>query len=199
MTNPDRKTRGRPRSVKSDRAILQATLELLAEVGFEALSIEGIAARAGVGKTTIYRRYSSKEELVADAIESMRAEIILPDTGNFQTDLDALIDRVAQMVLTPASRQAIAKIVSSAIGNPQFARIYQTKYLEPRRKDFAVIIERAKLRNEIAADIDADRVFDLISGIMLYVTIFPPNSEAWSSYVGNILKMINWCGDNLSA
>lgn len=64
--------------------MLQATLELLAEVGFDAMSIDAIVARARVGKTTIYRRHASKEELVADAIENVREEITLPDTGDFQ-------------------------------------------------------------------------------------------------------------------
>jgi AcrR family transcriptional regulator len=89
MNNPDRKSPGRPRSVESHQAMLQATLELLAEVGFDGMSIDAIAARAGVGKTTIYRRYVSKEELVADAIESVREEVVIPDTGNLQDDIDA--------------------------------------------------------------------------------------------------------------
>jgi AcrR family transcriptional regulator len=63
---------GRPRSIKSHQAILQATLALLAEIGFDAMSIEATVARAGVDKTTIYRRYTSKEELVADANENVR-------------------------------------------------------------------------------------------------------------------------------
>ena len=90
MSNTDKKPLGRPRSIQSHRAMLQATLELLAEVGFDTMSIEAIAARAGIGKTTIYRRYASKAELVADAIESIRAEIVIPDTSNpltFNTQL----------------------------------------------------------------------------------------------------------------
>ena len=66
MSNTKKKHARRPRSAKSHRAILKATLELLGKVGFETMSIEAISARAGVGKTTIYRRYNSKEELVAD-------------------------------------------------------------------------------------------------------------------------------------
>ena len=75
MADTQKKSRGRPRSSASHQKILKAALQLLAEVGFEAMSIEAIATRAGVGKTTIYRRYSSKDELVADAIESIREEV----------------------------------------------------------------------------------------------------------------------------
>jgi AcrR family transcriptional regulator len=141
MNNPDKKSPGRPRSVESHQAILQATLELLAEVGFDGMSIDAIAARAGVGKTTIYRRYASKEELVADAIESVREEIVIPDTGNLQGDIDALIQNAAQITLSPLGRQTVAMIISSASSNAQFAQIYWTKYLQPRRKTFAIVLQ----------------------------------------------------------
>jgi AcrR family transcriptional regulator len=190
MSNPDKKLPGRPRSVKSHQAMLQATLELLAEVGFDAMSIDAIATRAGVGKTTIYRRYASKEELVADAIENVREEILLPDTGTLQGDIDALIQNAAQITLSPLGRQTVAMIISSASSNAQFAQIYWTKYLQPRRKTFAIVLERAKARNEIPVDLDSDLVFDTMSGIMLYALIFQPTSEAWTVYVHRALDLL---------
>jgi AcrR family transcriptional regulator len=170
--------------------MLQATLELLAEVGFERMSIEAIASRAGVGKTTIYRRYESKEELVADAIESLREEVIIPDTGNLWGDIDALIENAAPITLTPLGRQTVAMILSSASSNSQFAQIYWTKYLQPRRQAFAVVIERAKARHEIQADLDPALVFDAMSGIMLYAQIFQPTSESWEVYIRRALELI---------
>jgi AcrR family transcriptional regulator len=170
--------------------MLRATLELLAEVGFNAMSMDAISARAGVGKTTIYRRYSSKEELMADAIESMREEIVIPDTGNLQGDIDALIKNAAQITLSPLGRQTIAMIISSASSNTQFAQIYWTKYLQPRRKTFAIVLERAKARNEIPIDLDSDLVFDMMSGIMLYALIFQPISESWTAYVHHALSLL---------
>jgi AcrR family transcriptional regulator len=189
MSKIEKKPRGRPRSIQSHQAILQATLELLAEVGFEAMSIEAVSARAGVGKTTIYRRYTSKEELITDAIESIREEIVLPDLGTLQSDIDALIHRAAHIVLTPIGRQTVATIVSSAASNPQFARIYWVKYLEPRRQDFAIVLERAQARNEISQDLDADLIFDLMSGIMLYALIFQPTDD-WTSYIQSALALL---------
>jgi AcrR family transcriptional regulator len=184
------KKQGRPRSAESHQAMLQATLELLAEVGFEAMSIEGIAALAGVGKTTIYRRYSGKEELVAAAIEQVRAEVVIPNTGKLWNDMDALIEQSAQITLGPIGRQAVAMIISSAAGNAQFAKIYWEKYLEPRRAAFAIVIERAKARKEIQADLDPGLVFDAMSGIMLYALIFPPPTESWSCYVRRALQLL---------
>ncbi len=169
--------------------MLNATLELLSEIGFEAMSIEAIAARAGVGKTTIYRRYSSKDELVADAIESMREEVLIPDTGTLRDDMDALIENAAQITFTPLGRQAVAMIISSASSNPGFAQIYWEKYLQPRRQAFDIVIERAKERHEIPTDLDSGLVFDTMSGIMLYALIFPP-TESWTAYIRRALRLL---------
>ncbi len=190
MTDTVKKTKGRPRSAQSHQAMLQATLEILAELGFERMSIEAIAARARVGKTTIYRRYQSKEELVADAIESLREDIIIQDTGNFWGDLEALIESAGQITLTPLGRQTVAMITSSAISNPQFAQIYWKKYLQPRRQAFAIVLERAKARNEVQAEVDSNLVFDIISGVMIYALIFQPMSEPWEVYVNSALRLV---------
>lgn len=190
MTQPAKNSPGRPRSAQSHQAIIEATLELLAEVGYQAMSIEAIAARAGVGKPTIYRRYSSKAELVADAIESFREEVIIPDTGSLWGDIDALISSAAQTTFRPLGRQMVAMIISTASSNPHFAQVYWTKYLQPRRQAFAVVFERAKVRNEIQADLDPDLVFDLISGINLYALVFQATTEPWEGYVRRALNLI---------
>ncbi|MEL6158234.1 MAG: TetR/AcrR family transcriptional regulator [Cyanobacteria bacterium J06627_32] len=182
--------RGRPRSAESHQAILKATLSLLAEVGFEAMSIEAIASHAGVGKTTIYRRYAGKEELVAAAIESIREEVVIADTGSLWGDLDAIIENATQTTLSPLGRQAIAMIISSASTNSQFAQLYWQNYLQPRRQAFSAVIERAKARNEVKADLDPGLVFDTMSGIMLYARIFQPTSESWEAYVRGALRLL---------
>lgn len=189
MSEPVKSSPGRPRSIRSHQAILKATLDLLGEVGYERMSIEAIAARAEVGKPTIYRRYASKEELVADAIESLREEISIPNTGSFWGDLDLIIESAAKTAFTPLNRQLKALIISTASTNPQFAQIYWTKYLQPRRQAFRVVIERAKTRNEVFADTDSDLIFDLISGISLYAQIFQPTSEPWEAYVRRALEL----------
>lgn len=190
MNDASKKPLGRPRSIQSHQAILQAALGLLAEVGFDAMSIDAIATRAGVGKTTIYRRYSGKEELVADAIESIRQDVVIPNTGNLWSDIDALIENAAQITLTPLGRQTVAMIISSASSNSQFAQIYWDKYLQPRRQAFAIVLERAKARTEIQEDLDPGLVFDTMSAIMLYALIFPPITESWQVYVRRTLHLL---------
>lgn len=181
---------GRPRSLQSHQAILQATLDLLAEVGYQSMSIEAIAARAGVGKPTIYRRYSSKEELVADAIESLREEVPLLDTGSLWGDIDVLIENAAKIILSPLGRQTIALIISTASSSPQFAQVYWTKYLMPRRQAFAVVLERAKARNEIQADTDPDLVFDFMSGVMLHGLVFQSTTEPYGAYIRRVMGFL---------
>src|SRR5579885_2229298 len=91
-SHPAHKTSpGRPRSLQSEESILKATIDLLSEVGYQAMSIEAIASRAGVGKTTIYRWYDSKDELVLDALNRRCVEIEPPDTGNLRKDVQAVI------------------------------------------------------------------------------------------------------------
>lgn len=184
------KKQGRPRSIKSHQAILQAALALLAEVGFDGMSIEAIAARAGVGKTTIYRRYSSKEELLVDAIESVREEINIPNTGTLRGDIDVLIESSAQITLSPLGRKTVAMIINSASSSPQFAQIYWKKYLQPRRQLFEIVLERAKARNEVEESLDSGLVFDVMSGIMLYALIFPPVNESWQDYIRRTLYLL---------
>lgn len=190
MSKDNKKPQGRPRSLQAHQAILKAALELLAEVGYERMSIEAIATRGRVGKTTIYRRYSTKAELVADAIESIREEVVIPDKGNIWEDIDALIENAASITFNPLGRQAVAMIISSASSNSEFAGIYSTKYLQPRREAFTAVIERAKARKEIRADLDANFVFDVMSGMMLYGLIFPPTSESWEDYVRRAVEEV---------
>jgi AcrR family transcriptional regulator len=190
MNDGRKKALGRPRSDKSHQAMLQAALEMLAQVGFNGISIEAIASRAGVGKTTIYRRYSGKAELIADAIESMREEVLIPDTGSLTSDIDKLIENAAQISLNPLGRQTVAMIISSASSNSEFARIYWQKYLQPRREAFDIVIKRAKSRNEVSQDLDSGLVFDTMSGIMLYAMIFQPTTESWEAYVRRALRLI---------
>ncbi|MDZ7949683.1 TetR/AcrR family transcriptional regulator [Nostoc sp. DedQUE09] len=190
MSKQINSTSGRPRSIHADQAILQATLDLLAEVGYESMSIEAIASRAGVGKTTIYRRYTSKEELVADAIESLRDDLAIPNTDSFWGDMDILIKNAAKKIDSPLGRQTLALIVSTASSNPQFAEVYWTKYTKLRREAFSKILERAKSRGEIHKDADVDLIIDLVSGSLYYALIFKPTTEPVEAYMRRTMNLL---------
>ncbi|QLE40027.1 TetR/AcrR family transcriptional regulator [Nostoc sp. C052] len=190
MSKQINSTSGRPRSIHADQAILQATLDLLAEVGYENMSIEAIASRAGVGKTTIYRRYTSKEELVADAIESLRDDVAIPDTGSFWGDMDILINNAAKKIDSPLGRQTLALIISTASSNPQFAEVYWTKYTKLRREALSKVLERAKSRAEIHKDADIELIIDLLSGSLYYALIFKPITEPVEAYMRRTMNLL---------
>ena len=107
---------GRPRSVQSQQAILDATLTLLATEGFEAMSIEAIAARAGVGKKTIYRWWTSKEALVIDAIKSLQqTKNPVIDIGSLREDLIVMFRNAFQTWSGPLARGFAVKLIEQAI------------------------------------------------------------------------------------
>ena len=157
--------RGRPRSAEADRAILTATLELLAERGLDAMSIEEVAARAGVGKTTIYRRWPSKGLLALDAfVISFRAEQPLPDTGTLRGDLLSALHAWVRAVTQTAMGPMLTGLIAEAQHDPELRGAWRDRVLEPLRRQHRVMLDRAIARGEIAASVDREVVLDLFFG-----------------------------------
>jgi AcrR family transcriptional regulator len=157
--------RGRPRSQEADRAILNATVELLADRGLAAMSIEEVAARAGVGKTTIYRRWPSKGLLALDAfVTSFREEQPLPDTGTLRGDLlSALTAWVRAVTQTPMGTM-LTSLIAEAQHDPELRGAWRDRVIEPLRRQHRIMLERAVARGEIPASVDAEVVLDLFFG-----------------------------------
>jgi AcrR family transcriptional regulator len=159
---------GRPRSAQSHEAIVRATLELLAEVGFERLTMEQVQRRAGVGKATIYRRWASKSELVKEAIQFFSAELPVPDTGSLKTDYAV----VAQAVLAIAEDRNAAllmpRLLSEVGHDPELHAIFSAQLVEPRRAVVRTMLRRAQERGELRADVDLELAVDLLVGPVLY-------------------------------
>jgi AcrR family transcriptional regulator len=157
--------RGRPRSQEADRAILTAAVELLAERGLAAMTIEEVAARAGVGKATIYRRWPSKGLLALDAfVASFRAEQPLPDTGTLRGDLlDALHAWVLAVTRTPMGR-TLADLIAEAQHDPELRAAWRDRVLEPLRSQHRIMLDLAIARGEIPPTVDREVVLDLFFG-----------------------------------
>ena len=157
--------RGRPRSAEADRAILTATLELLAERGLAAMSIEEVAARAGVGKTTIYRRWTSKGLLALDAfVISFRAEQPLPDTGTLRGDLLSALHAWVRTVTQTAMGPMLTGLIAEAQHDPDLRGAWRDRVLEPLRAQHRIMLRRAIDRGEIPASTDLDVALDLVYG-----------------------------------
>jgi AcrR family transcriptional regulator len=164
MTTATERPRGRPREQRVDDAVRRATLELLPEVGYGALSIEGVAARAGVGKPTIYRRYRSKAELVfATAIHPLELGRA-PDTGSLEGDLVALIQAIVEIFQHPAAACAVPGLIEDVSREPELARRFRDRFVEPERQWVGEILDRAVERGELGVRPDPDLVHALVLG-----------------------------------
>jgi AcrR family transcriptional regulator len=170
---------GRPRSVVADEAILRATLELLAEDGYRALTMERVRERSGVGKATIYRRYASKEELVSAAIVHLNSDIPMPtDTGSLPGDFAATAQTILEGAARTGALNLMPRLLSEVTGDPDMHALFSKHLVEPRRRVVRGIVERGKARGEIRADVDPELAVDLMVGPMIYRLIISGGDPA---------------------
>jgi len=157
---------GRPRSAASHEAILRATLELLAEKGMQAMSMDAVAARAGVSKATIYRRWKSKEELVEELLDQLLAIVQPLESGDPREDMLATT-REAVASAGPALTLMMA-LAGEAVTNPGFGEVFRAKLIEPRRDQVRGFLERAVATGELREDADLDFYVDVMLGSVIW-------------------------------
>jgi AcrR family transcriptional regulator len=163
---------GRPRDERHDRAILGAALTILREEGYRGLTIEGVAARAGVGRPTIYRRWSSKAALVVAAlVRSTRLALPVPDTGSLRGDLVEVQRHQVELMNSRDNRRVTAGLIADLATDPELAETYVTEYLSPRRAMVWQVLERGIARGEIRADTDLAFAYDLLVGPLFMRTV----------------------------
>src|SRR5829696_3268846 len=156
---------GRPRDARRDTAILEATLAILQEQGYRGVTIESVAARAGVARPTIYRRWPSKPAMVVAAlIASAELAIPVPDTGSSRRDLIAVQRHQVALMNSPDSRRITAGLVADLAHDPELADAYVTQYLAPRRETVWQVLQRGVDRGDLDADIDLAFAYDLLIG-----------------------------------
>ena len=156
---------GRPRDARHDRAILEATLAILREHGYGGLTIDGVAADAGVGRPTIYRRWPSKPALVVAAlVDSSRLAVPAPDTGSLRRDLIAIQRHQVELMNSPDNRRVTAGLIADLANDPDLAQSYVSKYLAPRRATVWRVLQRGVERGERDPDVDFAYVYDLLVG-----------------------------------
>ena len=173
--SPDTKPRppGRPRNAEADKAILDATLALLAEGGYGGLTIDGVAARAGVGRPTIYRRWPNKTALVVAALSGSTGLAPAPDTGTLEGDLTAVQLHQVKLMNSPGFRRITPGLVADLTQDPELSETYLGQYIAPRRRSVWDALQRGIARGEIDADPDRDFAFisDLLTGPLFYKTL----------------------------
>jgi AcrR family transcriptional regulator len=157
---------GRPRDPDADRAILDAAIELFVKQGYEAMSMEGIADRAGVGKTTIYRRWPSKEELVVDAIEELIMDVEPPDTGSLRRDLVELLTQLQVVLTSSRAGEVFPRMIPHVAGGTPLGRAYLRRVIEPRFAMLRSTLGHAVGRGEIQT-VDPELLRGLLVGPLL--------------------------------
>ncbi|GAB3205494.1 TetR/AcrR family transcriptional regulator [Marinactinospora thermotolerans] len=163
MQTPPGRRPGRPRSRRADDAILSAALDLLGERGNIAeVSIEAIAARAGVGKATIYRRWPGKEELLVDAVATLRPPLPDLDEGSMRGDLVLLLEQVCAEMDGKLQRAINALLVSRA--HPEIGARIKHAVLAPRREALYQVLRRGAETGELRPGADPEAVLNLLMG-----------------------------------
>ncbi|MFT4210418.1 MAG: TetR/AcrR family transcriptional regulator [Microbacterium sp.] len=161
---------GRPRDASRDDDILDATIDILAECGYDGMTIDAVATRVGAGKATVYRRWPSKADLVLDAVTCLKAghaQTALPDTGTLRGDLLAMVKPVP---LKDAERKlrVMAGVASMMSREPELAEAAFRAILEPRVIANRTLLQRAVERGEIRADADVERLAVLVPSMTAY-------------------------------
>jgi AcrR family transcriptional regulator len=157
---------GRYLDSSRDLVLREAALALLAEVGYDRLTMDAVAARARAGKTTIYRRWQSKAELVVDALNNLKGDHDIPDTGSLRQDLHALVSDITNAESRFGAQVTIG-MVSALARDAELRRVFREKFIAPRMAGFRTVFERAVARGEMPAGHDLDLLARLFPALGL--------------------------------
>jgi AcrR family transcriptional regulator len=180
---------GRPRCPVTHQNILKAACELVDEVGYANLTIEGIAARACVGKTTIYRRWPNKASIVMDAIlEEVSPKIPFPDTGDTREDIRRQMRALLKELSGPMGRK-IALLLANSQLDKEMAEAFRTRWIELRRAEAREVIRRGVERGELRRDIDAEALVDALYG-PVYFRLLGGHAPLTSKYADALVELV---------
>lgn len=178
-SDPERPRRpGRPRSARIDRAILAAAADLFAEEGLEGMAMEAVAARAGVGKAALYRRWSSKEDLVTAALQSLVAEARFASTGSFRDDLAAMLRSFQHLIVETPLGRAFPRMVGEIWAGTPLGLRYAATVIAPRREAATRLLLEGIAQGELAPDTDVPLVIDALVGALIVRFLRPATEEA---------------------
>ncbi|KUN75048.1 TetR/AcrR family transcriptional regulator [Streptomyces griseoruber] len=166
---------GRPRSAAADTAILAATRQALVELGWSKLTLGDVATRAGVAKTTLYRRWAGKNELVVDAVAELFAELELPDRGSLAADIEGVVLQFAAILALPEARSGLMAVVAESTRDEALRARIRASIVEPQKHLVLEGRTRAQTRGELPPETDPDSsartaelIFDVIAGAVVH-------------------------------
>jgi AcrR family transcriptional regulator len=160
--------RGRPRSAEAEQAILDATLRMLGTRGVAGTTIEGVAADAGVGKTTIYRRWPTKTALILAAISDLVPSGDPPDTGSMAGDMAALAETQQRRLAGSGLAGIVPRVLAESMSDPELHKDFVDRVVKPFRQLLRLFIERGIERGELRPDLEVEPLVDLLHSIPIY-------------------------------
>ena len=158
---------GRPRSARAERAILDAALDLFAESGVAGVCMEAVAARAGVGKATIYRRWPGKEDLLLDALSLLKSPLPEPRGGSVREDLVAMLRVMCQDAADPIRMRRYALLLGEGEKCPRILQRYKQTVAEPRREMMRSVLRRGIASGELRPDADVEVAMFMLTGAVI--------------------------------
>jgi AcrR family transcriptional regulator len=164
---PSPRRPGRPRSERADRAILSAALDIFAECGPDALCIEQVAAKAGVGKATIYRRWPGKEDMLLDALSTLGTQLPEPQGRSVRADLSALLNAVCRDAADQRRARLFALLQGVGSRYPKLMDTYIRAVVQPRRDMVRLVLQRGVATGELREDTDIEAASFLLDGAVL--------------------------------
>lgn len=180
---------GRPRDPRIDGAVLAATVELLGETGYAALSVDAIARRAVTSKPAIYRRWPSKAHLVHEAVFPLGDATELPDTGSVTGDVHQILHRTVAVLTTPAARAALPGLVGEMAADPTLHAALLERFADILGRGLTDWLEAAVARGEVRPEVTATDVVDAIAGITFLALITHADTldDAWVSRTAELI------------
>ncbi|MGW2638671.1 TetR/AcrR family transcriptional regulator [Streptomyces sp. NPDC001348] len=179
---------GRPRNAAADAAILAATREALVELGWSKLTLGDVATRAGVAKTTLYRRWAGKNELVVDAVAELFDELELPDRGSLAADIEGVVLQFAAILARPEAKSGLMAAVAESTRDDALRERIRTSIVDRQKRLVLEGRARAQTRGELPPEADpgeaartVDLIFDMVAGAVVHRTLVSgkPADEEW--------------------
>lgn len=186
---------GRPRNQEADAAILDATRAALGELGWGGLTMADVAARAGVAKTTLYRRWANRNELVVDALAALFDELRLPDRGSLAADIEDVVLQFATLLERPETKTALMAVIAESAHDDLLRRRIRTAIVDRQKRLVVLGRRRAQARGELppadgaGEQATVDLVFDLIAGAVVHRILVSgePVDTLWANSLSAVL------------
>lgn len=163
----DQRRIGRPRNRQADTAILKATVSLLGESGFQNLTMEQVARRAGVGRATVYRRWKTKEEMIINALDTLMADFDVTATGDLHGDLFAMTCWLRNGLLTAPEGRLLPHLAAQAVSDPNFPSSHMESWVCPWRDAVEAVLVRGRDEGRVRKEVNVIGIVDMLGGVVI--------------------------------